>query len=60
MKKSKLIELLGSFSGREWSNFQDFVASPYFNKNQAVTALHLLYAHQPGHHCNAVQPAIGG
>lgn len=46
MKKSKLIELLGSFSGREWSNFQDFVASPYFNKNQAVTALCVLLREQ--------------
>lgn len=46
MKKSKLIELLGSFSGREWSNFQDFVASPYFNRNQAVTALCVLLREQ--------------
>lgn len=34
MKKSKLIDLLGAFSPSEMSRFVDFVASPYFNKNE--------------------------
>ncbi|MEZ4921432.1 MAG: hypothetical protein R2792_20220 [Saprospiraceae bacterium] len=32
MKQSKLIELLTSFSARDWRRFQEFLASPYFNK----------------------------
>jgi hypothetical protein len=48
MEKSKLIDLLRSFNGREWSNFQLFVQSPYFNRNEAATNLCiLLRAHAP-------------
>ncbi|MEI6409978.1 MAG: hypothetical protein WCR52_11380 [Bacteroidota bacterium] len=36
MEKSKLIELVRSFSTREWSAFQDFVRSPYFNRNPVL------------------------
>jgi hypothetical protein len=36
MEKSKLIELVGTFSGREWGAFRDFVRSPYFNRNPAL------------------------
>ena len=48
MEKSKLIDLLRSFSGREWGNFQLFVQSPYFNRNEAATNLcGLLHALAP-------------
>lgn len=33
MKKSKLIDLLKTFDAREFNQFCEFVASPYFNKN---------------------------
>lgn len=39
MKKSKLIELLGSFSKAEMRQFCDFVASPFFNKNEELIPL---------------------
>lgn len=39
MEKSKLIELLRSFSSREWKTFAAFIASPYFNRNEQVTRL---------------------
>jgi len=39
MKNSKLIQLLTTFDAREWQRFDDFVRSPYFNKNKAVSRL---------------------
>lgn len=36
MKNSKLIELLSSFSKIEMRQFRDFVASPFFNKNEEL------------------------
>ncbi len=39
MVHSKLIDLLRSFSNREWKAFRDFVDSPYFNKNEEVVRL---------------------
>ncbi len=38
MQNSKLIELLRSFDQKEFRLFHDFVASPYFNKNQDLVA----------------------
>lgn len=34
MKKSKLIEMLESFSSQEMQRFVEFVSSPYYNKNE--------------------------
>ena len=42
MKNSKLIALLRTFNSSELLQFRDFVASPYFNKNQELV---LLYAY---------------
>lgn len=39
MHKSKLLELLATFSGRDWSAFSDFVRSPYFNRNPELVRL---------------------
>lgn len=39
MRKSKLLGLLQTFSNAEWKSFGQFVRSPYFNRNEAVTAL---------------------
>lgn len=39
MKNSKLIELLSSFDSTEIRQFCEFVASPYFNKNQELVHL---------------------
>lgn len=39
MKNSKLIELLKAFSKEELLEFQEFVASPYFNKNDDLVKL---------------------
>lgn len=36
MHKSKLISLIGTFSKDELKRFQDFVNSPYFNKNKTI------------------------
>lgn len=36
MKKSKLIDLLSSFSKAEFKSFRDFIASPYFNKREEL------------------------
>lgn len=36
MKNSKLIELLSSFSKIEMRQFRDFIASPFFNKNEEL------------------------
>ena len=42
MHNSKLIELLKSFSASELREFKDFVASPFFNKNEELS---LFYAY---------------
>lgn len=34
MEKSKLLDLLRTFSPREWKSFSAYVASPYFNRNE--------------------------
>lgn len=39
MEKSKLIELLRSFSPREWKAFTAFLSSPYFNRNEQLIRL---------------------
>ena len=36
MEKSKLIQVLKTFSTSELREFKDFVASPFFNKNQEL------------------------
>ncbi len=40
MIKSSLLEILGSFSLKEYRDFGEFVASPFFNKNEAVVKLY--------------------
>ncbi|MEZ5014081.1 MAG: hypothetical protein R2794_07305 [Chitinophagales bacterium] len=47
MKHSRLHNLIASFTSREVKDFADFVASPYFNKNERVRVLahYLLKAH---------------
>lgn len=39
MKNSKLLELIQSFDPANMRQFREFVASPYFNKNQTLVAL---------------------
>ena len=39
MKKSKLIQLLNSLKKEELPQFSDFLASPYFNRDENVTKL---------------------
>lgn len=39
MNKSILYELLNRFSQKEMNEFEEFVHSPFFNKNQSVTLL---------------------
>ena len=39
MDHSKLLDLLDSFSSREWRSFSEMVHSPFFNRNVAVTKL---------------------
>lgn len=39
MKNSKLIVLLDTFDLSEWRQFEDFVASPFFNKNEELIRL---------------------
>lgn len=39
MENSKLLDLLGSFSVREWRSFKDLLRSPFFNRNEAVIRL---------------------
>ncbi len=40
MEKSKLIELLSTFTSSELRAFKDFVASPFFNKNEELILLY--------------------
>jgi len=39
MENSKLLDLLSSFSAREWRAFKMLVRSPFFNRNEAVIRL---------------------
>lgn len=39
MVKSSLLEILSSFSAKELRDFDDYVSSPFFNKNEAVLKL---------------------
>ncbi len=39
MENSKLIDLLRSFTPREWRSFREMVASPYFNRNTELSML---------------------
>lgn len=39
MRRSKLISLLQTFTGDEWRAFEDYVASPYFNKREELVPL---------------------
>ncbi|MCB9265234.1 MAG: hypothetical protein H6558_09435 [Lewinellaceae bacterium] len=49
MKNSKLIELLQTFDAGEWRQFEDFVASPYFNSNGNLVKLcRFLSKYAPG------------
>ena len=41
MHQSKLIALLRTFSTRELREFKDFIASPFFNKNQELVQFYL-------------------
>jgi len=46
MKNSKLIGLLKSFSNSEWRAFDDFLASPFFNKKKINLKLYRLLKKQ--------------
>lgn len=46
MIKSKVFEILKSFSPEEFKRFYDFVCSPYFNKKEALIKLTLVYKDQ--------------
>jgi len=39
MENSKLLDLLRSFSTREWRRFGDFLRSPYFNRSETPMLL---------------------
>ena len=39
MKKTKLIQLISTFSSKEMKDFGEFVRSPFYNKNQKLVAL---------------------
>lgn len=39
MEKSKLMQLLHTFTASEWRDFQDFVGSPYYNKHKETVRL---------------------
>ncbi|MEM9835932.1 MAG: hypothetical protein AAF828_05490 [Bacteroidota bacterium] len=43
MKKSKLTELFSQFNRKEYRWFRDFLASPYFNKNEDIIRLGDIY-----------------
>lgn len=48
MRKSKLLELLQTFDAYEWQRFEDFIASPYHNKNETVSRMfHFLKSQYP-------------
>lgn len=39
MRKSKLVALLKILNGKEWGRLEEFIYSPYFNKNEDVRRL---------------------
>ena len=39
MEKSKLLDLLSTFSNQEWRDFRDMIRSPYFNRNEDIIRL---------------------
>lgn len=39
MQKSTVIEILRSFNNEELNEFEDFLSSPYFNKNKSINKL---------------------
>ncbi len=45
MKSSKLASILDSLSKKEWKQFKDYVASPFFNKNELLSQLLQIIAH---------------
>ena len=48
MRKSKLLELLQTFDAHEWHRFNEFIASPYHNKNEAVSRMfHFIKGQSP-------------
>ncbi|MEO6695150.1 MAG: hypothetical protein ABIY50_08945 [Ignavibacteria bacterium] len=49
MHKSSLLEIIRTFSPKELTKFEDFVNSPYFNKNKNVINLFIeIKKHSPG------------
>lgn len=49
MKKSKLIEILSSFSPSEFKSFEKFISSPYFSRGRDVSGLYsYLRPYYPG------------
>ena len=42
MYKSKMIEMLKHFSTKELSRFSDYLASPFFNKDEELTYHHIV------------------
>lgn len=40
MQKSTVIEILRTFTQDELKEFEDFVSSPYFNKNKSINKLY--------------------
>lgn len=39
MERSKLLDLLSTFTNQEWRDFRDMVRSPYFNRNEDMVKL---------------------
>lgn len=39
MEKTKLVELLKTFDTKQWTEFDEYIRSPFFNKNQALVNL---------------------
>ena len=58
MEKSKLIQLLKTFDTKELRAFKDFVASPFFNKNQELVDFYAYLKKQaPQFKATALRPA---
>ena len=45
MRKSKLVELLKKLNRKEWNRLEEFIFSPFFNKNAEVQALFMYLKH---------------
>ncbi len=51
MEKTKLIELLKTFDTKQWTEFDEYIRSPFFNKNQAlIDFFQLLRSYAPRFH----------